>query len=121
MADRAILNITAWQLGCIAKALEQLQTTSTIHGPSLATLISEEYALQTLTAAAESLDMTDKQILAACRPEPQYYSGMTKSARRTCLWCGWRTRDSRYYRSTNTFVPEPIEQLEAHYMGNHQL
>ncbi len=29
---------------------------------------TEAYAIKTLTAAVKSLEMTDKQILAACRP-----------------------------------------------------
>ena len=73
----------------------------------------EELADKILADAIKSLDMTDKQIVTACRPKPQYYSTMTKTARRTCLWCRWNT-EGRYQTHTET-----ICQLETHYMENH--
>ena len=77
----------------------------------------EEFTIKVLTDAIKSLGMSDKQILAACRPRLTYYSNMTKSARRSCLWCPWSTKREHY--SNGQYVPEPIQQLEEHYMKTH--
>ena len=75
---------------------------------------TEEYAINILADAVKSLDMTDKQILAACKPKLPYYATMTKWSRRTCLWCHWST--DRYNRN---YTPESIQQIEEHYMEAH--
>lgn len=81
---------------------------------------SEEYALKTLADAVKTLDMTDKQILAASRPKPSYYTNMTMWDRRTCLWCPWATNGKygTFYTATHETI-EPICQLEIHYMEKH--
>ena len=49
----------------------------------------DRLGMQVLTDAIKSLDMTDKQILTACRPKPQYYSNSYgKHLRRACILCG---------------------------------
>lgn len=78
---------------------------------------SEEHAIKILTAAVKTLDMTDKQILAACKPKLEYYATKTKTEQRSCLWCDYSTGDGSIYRPI--YLPEPIIQLEAHYMEKH--
>ena len=46
---------------------------------------TEEYAINILADAVKSLDMTDKQILASCKPKLLYYATMTHWNKRTCL------------------------------------
>ena len=77
----------------------------------------EETGTQILTVAVKTLDMTDKQIVTACKPKPLYYRSMSKWSRRTCLWCRWNTY--HYDRYGRLEHGESIEQLEAHYMDNH--
>ena len=82
----------------------------------------EELAMKILSAAVKTLDMTDKQILAACRPKPLYYATMTTSSQRTCLWCRWRTGpEMRYFshNKTSEYYGEPICQIETHFMEKH--
>ena len=78
----------------------------------------ERSKLATLADAVKSLDMTDKQIRAACRPKLKYYSSMTKTSQRSCLWCGWKTERERYQQN-GPYIPEPTLQLENHYMKSH--
>ena len=84
---------------------------------------TDEFALKILADAVKTLDMTDKQILASCKPKLHYYDTMTKLAIRACLWCNWQTtNDSGCYHShTKTYdaYDDPIQQIETHYMKTH--
>ena len=80
----------------------------------------ETFALKVLADAVKSLDMTDKQIVTACRPKPVYYSTMTKTARRSCMFCQTGTSGTRFHTSDpHAPYSEPIVQLERHYMDCH--
>ncbi len=68
--------------------------------------------------AAKIAGLTDKQILAASRPKPSYYSQMAMSSRRACLWCRWSTK-RQHHQHYGEYIPEPIMQLEIHYMEKH--
>jgi len=78
----------------------------------------ETNKLKILTNAVKSLEATDKQILAACKPKLDYYATMNKTDRRTCLWCQWSTEQERYQQH-GPYIPEPIQQIETHYMEIH--
>ncbi len=78
----------------------------------------DRYHLKTLADAIKTLDMTDKQILAACRPKLPYYTNMNKTSHRSCLWCHWTTERAHSQRY-GEYIPEPLMQLEAHYIKTH--
>ena len=49
----------------------------------------DRFGMEVLTDAVKSLDMTDKQILTACRPKPLYYTNTYgKRLARPCILCG---------------------------------
>jgi len=48
----------------------------------------QERVIKTLADVVKNLDMTDKQILSACKPKPLYYSNtQVRSMARACIVC----------------------------------